>query len=465
MKKKLIAIITLCLSLILAMPFFYGCGGNGNQAVATSFVSLDINPSIELTLDNNNKVVSVRGTNEDGQVLLYGEANFVGKDVETVIQEITDLAIEHGYISQDNKVVNTSVSAESNQKAQDILNKINAKITATAKSASINVTVDGEGAYSLLRRYEQFKKAHPNSEVVKNLSVSQFKLAMSASETGEVSLEAAVELDTEKLVEIISKAHAKMESYATDAYLMIKAQANSIYESAKGTVLDLIYIPYSPIKGATYNLYKTSARTIDGVAQMLALFEKIGAYALTDEQVANIVLALGLENSEAVKNSDGVVTLESVYAYVDKTIKNMTEEQATELKAQIETAITSIENSVDVQIKAKMDEMVDQIQSVLDAIVIENETINKIVNGLKDGVTASELKGYADDLNQKASEVLAQIEADLTDEQKQNIANKKAEVEKTLSQAKAKFDKALADGEAQAIEKLNQLKQNRKTSK
>ena len=143
----------------------------------------------------------------------------------------------------------------------------------------------------------------------------------------------------------------------------------------------------------------------------------------------------------------------------------MTEEQATELKAQIETAITSIENSVDVQIKAKMDEMVDQIQSVLDAIVIENETINKIVNGLKDGVTASELKGYADDLNQKASEVLAQIEADLTDEQKQNIANKKAEVEKTLSQAKAKFDKALADGEAQAIEKLNQLKQNRKTSK
>ena len=465
MKKKLIAIITLCLSLILAMPFFYGCGGNGGQASATSFVSLDINPSIELTLDNNNKVVSVRGTNEDGQVLLYGEANFVGKDVETVIQEITDLAIEHGYISQDNKVVNTSVSAESDQKAQDILNKINAKITATAKNASINVTVDGEGAYSLLRKYEQFKKAHPNSQVVKNLSVSEFKLAMSASETGEVSLEAAVELDTEKLVEIVSKAHAKMESYATDAYLMIKAQANSVYESAKGAALDLIYIPYSPIKGATYNLYKTSARTIDGVAQMLALFEKIGAYPLTDEQVANIVLALGLENSEAVKNSDGVVTLESVYAYVDKTIKNMTEEQATELKAQIETAITSIENSVDVQIKAKMDEMVKQIEGVLDAIVIENETINKIVNGLKDGVTASELKGYADDLNQKASEVLAQIEAELTDEQKQNIANKKAEVEKTLSQAKAKFDKALADGEAQAIEKLNQLKQNRKTSK
>ncbi|MBO5067587.1 MAG: hypothetical protein J6C62_04220, partial [Clostridia bacterium] len=95
----------------------------------------------------------------------------------------------------------------------------------------------------------------------------------------------------------------------------------------------------------------------------------------------------------------------------------------------------------------------------------KDEAFNQIINGLKDGVTASELKGYADDLNQKASEVLADIEAELTDEQKQNIADKKAEVEKTFSQAKAKFDKALADGEAQAIEKLNQLKQNRKTSK
>ncbi len=460
MKKKLIAIITLCLSLILAMPFFYGCGGGG-QASATSFVSLDINPSIELTLDNNNKVLSVRGTNEDGQVLLYGETDFVGKDVESVIQEITDLAIEHGYISEDNKVINTTVSADSDQKAQDVLNKINAKITATAKNASINVTVDGDGAYSLLRKYEQFKKAHPNSEVVKNLSVSDFRLAMSASETGEVSLEAAIELDTEKLIEIVSKSHEKMESYATDAYLMIEASANKTYELAKGALLDAIYIPHSLVDGTIYNLYKTTARTLDGVAEMLVFAQKIGAYALTDAQIADIVTALGLENSDALKNSEGIVTLESVYAYVDKTVKNMGETAANELKTQIESVISEVEVSADQKIKEKIAELTDEIEKVLDTFVIENELVAKVFDGLKDGVTVAELKEYADEFEAEATKILAKIETELTEEQKAQIEEQKVKLENSLSSAKEAFDKALKDGKDKVCNNLDELKQKR----
>jgi hypothetical protein len=41
---------------------------------AVAFVTVDINPSIEITLDENGVVASVYGANEDGQILLYGEA-------------------------------------------------------------------------------------------------------------------------------------------------------------------------------------------------------------------------------------------------------------------------------------------------------------------------------------------------------------------------------------------------------
>lgn len=87
---------------------------------ACSFVSLDINPEISLTIDENELVVSVYGENEDGQVLLYEEsANIVGKDIESAIDKIVSLAIEYGYLDEENKVVGTTVSS-----ADDVMDLI-----------------------------------------------------------------------------------------------------------------------------------------------------------------------------------------------------------------------------------------------------------------------------------------------------------------------------------------------------
>lgn len=78
-RKKLRSALSLLCALTMgtSVGMFAACGGNentGNDAKAiASYVSLDINPSIELTVDSENKVLSVYGGNEDGQVLLYEE--------------------------------------------------------------------------------------------------------------------------------------------------------------------------------------------------------------------------------------------------------------------------------------------------------------------------------------------------------------------------------------------------------
>ena len=130
MKKKLL-IITLILTVCVALVAAAGCTKK-NERTSDSYVRLDINPAVELIVDADDKVVSVYGANSDGTVLLYGEAEgFVGKDVESVVNSITESAVKLGYLDENNKVVQYTVSSPDGEKVEkDLANKITAKITA-----------------------------------------------------------------------------------------------------------------------------------------------------------------------------------------------------------------------------------------------------------------------------------------------------------------------------------------------
>ena len=101
LSRRLTALVltaALCFSLAACS---FGGGGKENEdpkvGEATTFVKIDITPSIELTLDENGLVASVYGANDDGVILLYGEEeNLLGKDYETAAAYITDLAAELG---------------------------------------------------------------------------------------------------------------------------------------------------------------------------------------------------------------------------------------------------------------------------------------------------------------------------------------------------------------------------------
>ena len=63
MKKKFWTLVSLLCATAMCLPLA-ACGGNNNgTAKAVAYVSMDINPSIEFTLDKNNKVISVYGAN------------------------------------------------------------------------------------------------------------------------------------------------------------------------------------------------------------------------------------------------------------------------------------------------------------------------------------------------------------------------------------------------------------------
>nr|WP_243237345.1 anti-sigma factor domain-containing protein [Heliobacterium chlorum] len=70
------------------------------------FVTIDINPSIELGLDENDRVISVRSLNQDAEKLLT-QRQLQGLHVEEAVALITDEAVKLGYLAsaKDNAVV------------------------------------------------------------------------------------------------------------------------------------------------------------------------------------------------------------------------------------------------------------------------------------------------------------------------------------------------------------------------
>ena len=91
MKKGL-----LLLMLLFALIFTFGCG---NEEKEYSYVTVKINPEVEIVVADN-VVVSINGLNDDGKLLIEGE-NFVGKHINEVCQEIVKLSEELGRYFRD----------------------------------------------------------------------------------------------------------------------------------------------------------------------------------------------------------------------------------------------------------------------------------------------------------------------------------------------------------------------------
>ena len=108
-------------------------------------ITVDINPSIEFMVDDQNKVVSVTALNDDGSILLAGEA-IVGMQAEDAVEYVVSLATEMGYIvkgnvSADENEIKISVSGDS-EYAKSLWQRAKNKINDFMEKHDINGKVE-----------------------------------------------------------------------------------------------------------------------------------------------------------------------------------------------------------------------------------------------------------------------------------------------------------------------------------
>ena len=353
------------------------------------------------------------------------------------------------------------------------------------------------------RRLEEFKAKYPDDEVIQNLGFAQFRLAVSASETGQVTLEAAVKLDTKQLMAMMTAASENIAEFATRTYEQAKAAASQVYDQLAAKTLDSIYAAYYTLHalehpttvyyGVMYEMYSWSAHGIGAIADVVKYMQTVSETPLTEEQIAVVVQALNLseEEVENIRNANGEVTVRSIEAYANKLFENS---EAGELVAQHKEALTQalhdIEAQLTVEVAAFAEEYADEIQlvatsaqqfatlaeSLLPPVVTENA--KGFVNEMKE--TAQQLKDLADKyrnegfsaaplyeaealLTERANAMLENIKADLTEEQLAEVEEIRASAEATLASAKETLENALATAEAEARAYLESLKEQRQS--
>lgn len=498
--RKQISAIVLAVLMAGSACALTACHIGDNTAEKQAYVSLDINPAIELVVDKDRRVVSVRAQNEDAQVLLYEEAGIRGEKIDTAIQKITELAVQYGYLDESNQVVSTLVSSPHQDFADEVLSKVNTSVTVTAQNLGLRVTTDAEGAYSLLRQMDEVKKQFPRNEAVQNMSVSKFSLALSVSETDGISLDAAIALDDAQLIGMLREAEPKIEEFATAAYREAKAQALAVYDQATALAIYSVYTqyymerilshPFTAYYGGVYQMYASAAKAFEIICDMAQRAANVRTYPLNQEQVSALMSVLGMESADALKNARGEITIDSVEAYADKLFKNtpasetleQTKVALSEALAQVQESIKSAANEVTAEYKpqieaalqnarqviASADDMMrsmpENVQIVLNAATADLKDILAQIDAIVAGekIPLDVLREKAARLQAKADEYLNKIREDLSEEEWAQLEERKAAAVEKMSGQKKILEKALDDAEQAAREYLAQQKRDRK---
>lgn len=473
--KKIGLVIAVVLVAVLACSAFVGCSGAKDDNGKT-YVSVDINPSVNMVIDEEGKVESVEAANEDAQIMLYGEV-LVGKTAEEAFELIANLAVECGYLTEENCGVSVNVVAGNG--SADVEAKVGniaqAAFEAEAEKANISVNINTGANFSLQRQLEYAKGKYPNVSAVQNMSVGKFKLVteLVANDDG-ITFEYAASLDNEDLIEKLNACYEKIEPYATEAYKIAVAEANELFdlekadaESAAWSAYYVLNILEHPVNyGIVYGVYNSTAITLDYALDKIEQAVDYANAALSDVDTQKIADALGVEKSEvdaAIVGDDGKVTLESLEAYIDRTLKNMSAEAYNAIKAELpelETYINGLQAEIDEFVNTLPEEYADAINNIVAGVKVLGGDIVDFVESLGD-LTVDDVRTVVTYLENKRDEAMADIENDLSAEELEEAKEYVANYQGLVTNAQNIYNTTIESAKEQAQEFLAQAKQAR----
>lgn len=96
-----------------------------NEVVAST-ITIDINPSVELLLDEEDNIIEVRAINTDAEMLIQNKARFKGLNIDTAIRYLIQEAINRGIIEDTETSILVNVSSETTERKSLVQEKLEA---------------------------------------------------------------------------------------------------------------------------------------------------------------------------------------------------------------------------------------------------------------------------------------------------------------------------------------------------
>ena len=382
MKNKKIIGPVLCCVGALAVVGVVGIATKGfgllKEKEAKSMVTIDTNPSIELVVDEKDKVVSVRGANDDGKLVLYGE-KVVGKDVEKAVEIIIQAEIDTGYIVANAQIganqFSLTVSSDTTVESSELINSIQNKVKEVCESNHIAIALEESKALARSELEKLALELDPTltEERVKEMETSQLLTVVKLYQ-----LE-TVELYNAKLEELYTDVKEFKFDYMSqestlEAMQTIDSAIANLAITAYETAVNLLKSAQESVETARYNLlvkedsiYQQQVAAVkDKKQEVLALKNEVAKLEdgaeKTNKEAALTVALNSLDSAE--------VLLQQAYANANTaldTVVNALDSAMTSLDSALESFLTAYASVTDtikeklVEAENKLNESKDQI--------------------------------------------------------------------------------------------------------
>ncbi|MDR7072939.1 anti-sigma-I factor RsgI family protein [Fictibacillus barbaricus] len=146
-KRSLFALpsLSLCVSLLVAFVLLSGIIPFGNESAAAAYVSFDINPSLEVGVDDGMHVVELSAFNEEAKQLIKKHKLSIEKhpSFEAFANQLINAYEAEGYMKSDHSMLITTVASEKgNDKTEAELDQaVNSIVKQAAVKYPVAITV------------------------------------------------------------------------------------------------------------------------------------------------------------------------------------------------------------------------------------------------------------------------------------------------------------------------------------
>lgn len=322
-----------------------GCGGGDGEAAAR--MQVDINPSVEFILDADNKVLSVTALNDDGALIIAGEA-FVGKTAEDAVELMVSISTEAGYLvkgdlsaGQDGITISITGDAEAAQKLYD---DVKAGVDAFLEESGINAAVERGEALKLDALRDLVQAADPTltdeevaamteEQLLNALKISRIETAQLLTEELRAAYNTAKEYDfrfaerqaTKSVIEGLGSAYESfLNGYAAalDSYqkaIQAVEQARYDYLVDAGSDYQKILAEVREQKDKVLEQRKEAAELPEGAAKEAAKAALAAEEAILETKEAALELTGDAANASFDLALSAMKTVENALTELEKT--------------------------------------------------------------------------------------------------------------------------------------------------
>lgn len=322
-----------------------GCGGGDGEAAAR--MQVDINPSVEFILDADNKVLSVTALNDDGALIVAGEA-FVGKTAEDAVELMASISTDAGYLvkgelsaGQDGITISITGDEEAAQKLYD---DVKAGVDAFLEKSGIDAAVERGEALKLDALRALVQAADPTlsdeevaamteEQLLNALKISRIETAQLLTEELRAAYNTAKEYDfrfaerqaTKSVIEGLGSAYESfLNGYAAalDSYqkaIQAVEQARYDYLVDAGSDYQKILAEVREQKDKVLEQRKEAAELPEGAAKEAAKAALAAEEAILETKEAALELAGDAANASFDLALSAMKTVENALTELEKT--------------------------------------------------------------------------------------------------------------------------------------------------